>query len=62
MASPAPRCEFDGKKLLLRLSVAIPGDPRAISPVVQGVVYLINQLMDDVRFEKGGTEIHMKKA
>ena len=147
MASPAPRCEFDGKKLLLRLSVAIPGDPRAISPVVQGVlqiasqmkcaegkefeietalrealanairhgcgndpkrtvecsvmcdesrgmlivvrdpgpgfdpqavpspllgqnvfeshgrgIYLINQLMDEVRFEKGGTEIHMKKA
>ena len=25
-------------------------------------IYLINQLMDDVRFEKGGTEIHMKKA
>ena len=23
-------------------------------------IYLINQLMDEVRFEKGGTEIHMK--
>jgi len=23
-------------------------------------IYLINQLMDDVRFEKGGTEIHMR--
>ena len=147
MASPAPRCEFDGRKLLLRLNLEIPGDPSAISPVVEGVlriaaqmkcaegkefeietalrealanairhgcqndptrtvecsvmcdesrgmlivvrdpgpgfdplavasplhglnvfeshgrgIYLINQLMDDVRFEKGGTEIHMKKA
>ncbi len=25
-------------------------------------IYLINQLMDEVRFERGGTEIHMKKA
>jgi serine/threonine-protein kinase RsbW len=25
-------------------------------------IYLINRLMDDVRFEKGGTEIHMRKA
>ena len=25
-------------------------------------VFLINQLMDEVRFERGGTEIHMKKA
>jgi serine/threonine-protein kinase RsbW len=49
-----------------------PGfDPAAIpSPVVgQNVfsdhgrgIYLINQLMDEVRFEKGGTEIHMRKA
>ena len=147
MASPAPRCEFDGKKLLLHLNLEIPGDPLAISPVVEGVlqiashmkcaegkefeietalrealanairhgcqndptrlvecsvmcdesrgmlivvrdpgpgfdpltvpsplhgdnvfeshgrgIYLINQLMDDVRFEKGGTEIHMKKS
>jgi len=23
-------------------------------------IYLINQLMDEVRFEKGGTEIHMR--
>jgi serine/threonine-protein kinase RsbW len=23
-------------------------------------IYLINQLMDDVRFERGGTEIHMR--
>lgn len=25
-------------------------------------IYLINRLMDEVRFEKGGTEIHMRKA
>ena len=144
---PTPRCEFEGKKLILSMKVEIPGDPGAISPVVQGVlqiasqmkcaegkefeietalrealanairhgcagdpervvecsvmcdeargmlivvkdpgpgfdpekvasplhgenlfshhgrgIYLINQLMDDVRFEKGGTEIHMRKG
>jgi serine/threonine-protein kinase RsbW len=143
----APRCEFDDKKLVLRLDLEIPGDPSAISPVVQGVlhiasqmkcaqgkefaietalrealanavrhgcgndpsrrvecsvlcdesrgmlivvrdpgpgfdprrlpspvqgqnlfeahgrgIYLINQLMDEVRFEKGGCEIHMRKG
>lgn len=143
---PVPRCEFEDGKLLLKLSLAIPGDPRAISPVVDGVmqiasqmkcaegkeyeietalrealanairhgcgsdssrtvecsvlcdeergmlivvrdpgpgfdpsrlpspvvgqnvfsdhgrgIYLINRLMDEVRFEKGGTEIHMRK-
>jgi anti-sigma regulatory factor (Ser/Thr protein kinase) len=25
-------------------------------------IYLINQLMDEVRIERGGTEIHMRKA
>jgi len=25
-------------------------------------IYLINQLMDEVRFERGGTEIHMRKS
>jgi serine/threonine-protein kinase RsbW len=44
-------------------------DPAAIpSPVVgQNLfsthgrgIFLINQLMDEVHFEKGGTEIHMK--
>ncbi len=48
-----------------------PGfDPASIpSPIVgQNVfsqggrgIYLINQLMDEVRFERGGTEIHMRK-
>ncbi len=45
-------------------------DPASIpNPVVGRQVYsthgrgifLINQLMDEVRFERGGTEIHMKK-
>lgn len=148
MPNPAtPRCDFDDRKLRLRLNLQIPGDPSAISPVVQGVlqiasqmkcadgkefeietglrealanairhgcgndpgrvvecsvlcdesrgmlivvrdpgpgfdprsipspvtgqnvfsshgrgIYLITQLMDEVRFEKGGTEIHMRKA
>jgi serine/threonine-protein kinase RsbW len=49
-----------------------PGfDPQSVpNPVVgQNVfsehgrgIFLINQLMDEVRFERGGTEIHMKKS
>ena len=147
MASDAmPRCEFEGKKLILKLDFTIPADAQAISPVVDGVMklasemkcaegkelemetalrealanavihgahrdptkkvqccvacdeslrimivvrdpgegfdasaipspivgqnvyeshgrglYLINQLMDEVHFERGGTEIHMRK-
>ena len=48
-----------------------PGfDPASIPSPIQGQqiysthgrgIYLINQLMDEVRFEKGGTEIHMRK-
>jgi serine/threonine-protein kinase RsbW len=47
-----------------------PGfDPASIPSPVTGQnvfsiggrgIYLINQLMDEVRFEKGGTEIHMR--
>lgn len=146
-AQPLPSCEFDGKKLLLKLDVVLQGETSAIDPVVQAImrlvaemncavgkefeietslrealanaikhgcqedpscavecsvlcdesrgmlivvrdpgpgfdpsaipspilgqnvfsdhgrgIYLINQLMDEVRFEKGGTEIRMRKA
>ena len=47
-----------------------PGfDPASIPSPIVGMnifatggrgIYLINQLMDEVRFEKGGTEIHMR--
>ena len=45
-------------------------DPSALPSPIHGKqifathgrgIYLINQLMDEVRFEKGGTEIHMRK-
>ncbi len=45
-------------------------DPASLSSPVVGQniysehgrgIFLINQLMDEVRFEKGGTEIHMRK-
>src|SRR5262245_32305822 len=143
---PAGRCEFDDRRLLLRMTQKIPADVALITPVVDGVmelvrgmgcatgkefevetalrealanaiihgcgrdpgkeveflvacdeergmlivvrdpgdgfdpsalpspihgerifathgrgIYLINQLMDEVRFEKGGTEIIMRK-
>jgi serine/threonine-protein kinase RsbW len=144
---PLPRCEFDGRTLLLKLDVVLQGETSAIDPVVKAVmrmvdemrcavgkefeietalreslanaikhgcrndpsrtvectvlcdesrgmlivvrdpgpgfdpaaipspivgqnvfsdhgrgIFLISQLMDEVRFEKGGTEIHMRKA
>jgi serine/threonine-protein kinase RsbW len=146
-AQPLPRCEFEGKELLLKLDVVLQGEASAVDPVVRAImqmvtemkcaegkefeietslrealanaikhgcrndprrqvectvlcdeargmlivvrdpgpgfdpaaipspivgqnlfsdhgrgIYLINQLMDEVRFEKGGTEIHMRKA
>jgi serine/threonine-protein kinase RsbW len=139
------RCEFDSSNLLVKLDVKLPGDVQAVSPFVQSImgiveemgcaagrefeieqalhealnnaiehgsshdpsreiqccvacdhtrgmlivvrdpgpgfdpasipspivgqniyseggrgIYIINQLMDEVRFEKGGTEIHMR--
>lgn len=63
-------CEPDRGMLIV---VRDPGpgfDPQEIpSPIVgQNIlsnhgrgIFLINQLMDEVRFEKGGTEIHMLK-
>jgi serine/threonine-protein kinase RsbW len=141
-----PRCEFDARDMVIRLTIAIAADVQAISPVVDRVmdivremkcaagketdvemalrealanaivhgarqdpdkrvefcvacdpsmgllivvrdpgegfdpasipspvigqnifsehgrgIFLINQLMDEVRFERGGTEIHMRK-
>ena len=32
-----------------------------IRRIVMAGIYLINQLMDEVRIERGGTEIHMRK-
>ena len=143
----ASRCEFDGEDLILRLETTFPADVRKISPIVEQVmelaqemdcttgkefeietalrealanaivhgckqdpsqkiqlcvgcdqsrgmliivrnpgegfdptsipdptmgqniyatqgrgIFLINQLMDEVHFEQGGTEIHMRKA
>ena len=146
MPDPVPHCEFDPKKLILKLDTVLDGHPASVSPLVEGVmqivqglgcaegkemevelalrealanavihgckgdpekkieccvacdetrgllivirdpgqgfdpetipspihgqnifethgrgIYLINQLMDEVRFERGGTEIHMIK-
>lgn len=56
--------------MLIIVRDAGPGfDPASIPSPVLGLnlfstggrgIYLINQLMDDVRYEKGGTEIHMR--
>jgi serine/threonine-protein kinase RsbW len=74
---PSKEVEFcvacdESRGMLIVVRDPGPGfDPAAIpSPIVGREVFathgrgifLINQLMDDVRFEKGGTEIHMRKA
>jgi serine/threonine-protein kinase RsbW len=63
-------CDHDRGMLIV---VRDPGpgfDPATIPSPILGQnlfstggrgIYLINQLMDEVRFEKGGTEIHMRK-
>jgi serine/threonine-protein kinase RsbW len=146
LSEALPRCEFEDKDLQVRVDLQLPGDVNAISPVVEKImgivnemgcavghefeielalrealsnaiehgvrhdaskqiqcsvacdhgrgmlivvrdpgqgfdpaslpspvvgqnifstggrgIYLINRLMDEVRFEKGGTEIHMRK-
>jgi serine/threonine-protein kinase RsbW len=146
LGGPTPRCEFESKKLIVRLDLTLPADINAITPMVEGVmkvagemkcaegkefeietalrealanaivhgckkdprkqiqccvacdesrgmlivvrdpgpgfdpaslpspthgenvfsehgrgIYLINLLMDEVRYERGGTEIHMRK-
>lgn len=67
----AVACDEDRGMMIV---VRDPGegfDPEKIPSPVQGEclfsehgrgIYLINQLMDDVRFKRGGTEIHMRKG
>jgi len=147
MADPLPKCNFEGKKLILKLQKTLAGRIEAIPPFIEGImrvvesmgcaagrereveiallealsnavihgckndphkkveccvacdesrglliivrdpgegfdpasipspivgqnlfsahgrgIFMINQLMDEVRYEKGGTEIHMKIA
>ena len=60
----------ESRRLLIVIRDPGPGfDPSAIPNPVLGQnllsthgrgVFLINQLVDEVRYEKGGTEIHMK--
>ncbi len=63
-------CDRD-RGMLIVVSDPGPGfDPETLPSCVQGEnlysthgrgIYLINKYMDDVKFEKGGTEIHMRK-
>jgi len=63
-------CDAERGMLIVVRSPGEGFDPAKLpSPVVGQQIYsehgrgifLINQLMDEVRFEKGGTEIHMRK-
>jgi serine/threonine-protein kinase RsbW len=62
-------CDKERGMLIVVRDPGLGFDPASIpSPVIgQNLfstggrgIYLINQLMDEVRFEKGGTEIHMR--
>jgi serine/threonine-protein kinase RsbW len=41
---PITHCEFEGKKLVLRLDTTIPADVDAVSPVVNGVMKLVEKM------------------
>ena len=41
---PMARCEFEDKKLLVRLHFTIRADVRAISPVVEGVMKIVREM------------------
>jgi serine/threonine-protein kinase RsbW len=42
--NPTPRCEFDARDLILRLETTIPADVSRISPIVQQVMNLAQEL------------------
>ena len=44
MADPFTRCDFDGKDLILRLELTIPGNTTAIGPVVEKVMWVVQQM------------------
>jgi serine/threonine-protein kinase RsbW len=45
MAAPVPsRCEFETKDLLVRLDVALSGEIKCITPVVEDVMGLVKQM------------------
>jgi hypothetical protein len=41
---PIERCEFESQKLLVRLHFTIRADVKAISPVVEGVVKIVQEM------------------
>ena len=62
-------CDEDRGMLIVVRDPGVGFDPARIPSPVTGKelfathgrgIYLINQLVDEVRFEKGGTEIHMR--
>lgn len=63
-------CEEGGGMLIIVRDPGSGFDPLAIPDCTMGEnlyenhgrgIYLINELMDEVKFERGGTEIHMRK-
>jgi len=43
-ADPPVKCEFNQKDLILQLELTIPGDVKAIDPVVEKVMWVVGQM------------------
>ncbi len=41
---PLPRCEFEGRELLLRYETTVPADVREISPLVDAVMEMVGEM------------------
>ncbi len=39
-----PECEFDSKRLILHLNLAIPADVKRIDPVVEKIMWVVSQI------------------
>ena len=64
-------CQADGKIIIIVKDEGEGFDPRRVPSPLAGEniysahgrgIYLINMLMDEVHFERGGREIHMRKG
>ena len=44
MGKSLPKCEFDSKKLILHLNLAIPANIKHIDPVVEKIMWVVDQM------------------
>ncbi len=56
-----PRCEFDGKALIMRFELTIAADVKAISPVVESLMKLVRE-MDCAAGKEDHIELALREA